>query len=131
MPHTEKIFLKSKAYLESKLDIPFGSIPFFVLLNKTRGGALRLYDLPWHHDQYVRSNNQGEYEVIEAKSGKIFSLQSLDYLNVKLKTGDLFVFNGQTIWHSLERVRSKTNRVTLGGFIHKKIQTKLDSGIKI
>jgi len=84
-------------------------LSYFVMLDPpVSGGELVLYDVPWPENyQGVLNGNKADHEVI-ARSIKI---------PLALRAGDMIIFNGGRIWHSVARVHGLRPRKTIGGFI--------------
>ena len=86
---------------------------FYVLQAPEKGGELTLFDLDWESSPNELIDNKGFYshEEREAffKKRKTFS--------IKPKAGDLIVFNGGNVWHKVEDIEGKIDRITVGGFL--------------
>lgn len=115
--HTGNLFrdIYSKFYehLETHVD-SFNQLSFFVLLQKPEsGGTLSLYDIEWKagqtkfEDRYVLDTD-GRKRDIDSFDRKIMCIDP--------SPGDMVLFNGAQIWHRVEFVHGKSDRITIGGF---------------
>ena len=114
--HTGNLFRNAYAKFYEHLDTKVGTydqLSYFVLLQKPdTGGELTLYDLEWKDGQYKEDNRY----VVQPDGGKV-DINDLKTMTMNMKPGDMIIFNGAQIWHRVEHVYGKTDRITLGGFI--------------
>ncbi|MBE15866.1 MAG: hypothetical protein CL867_06420 [Cytophagaceae bacterium] len=102
-------------HLEKKSNIT-NQLSYFVMLNPSEsGGELTLYNLRWDHVKKKMSAT-----TLRDLSGKLHDLtnkKSVKRLSVSPQKGDMILFCGGQIWHKVELVKGKENRITLGGFL--------------
>lgn len=90
-------------------------LSYFFMLQSSGGGELVLYDLEWQTGQHIKTNTiveDADNNIIDASSGK-----GLKRMTLPIETGDLLVFAGGEIWHSVNQITGSASRITLGGFI--------------
>lgn len=112
-----KVFTKNYNFLSTQVEV-HNHLSYFIVLKKPEiGGELVMYDIDWKEAQksvwltntIIKLN--GEKVNLDKKTSKI-KHQKLD-----LKVGDLLIFAGGEIWHKVEDVKGKEERITFGGFI--------------
>jgi len=83
------------------LELPHFQLSYFILLNKPiEGGKLKI------HNQYFFTNMANEKET--------------EFYIPEIEEGDLVIFNGGEIYHSVSNIIGSENRITIGGFLSKK-----------
>lgn len=119
--HTGNYFRESCAefyeHLETQVKT-YDQLSFFVTLQKAEaGGGLTLYDIEWKDGQ--TKDNPSENRYVRDVDGKLIDIQGLGRKTMTLtpEAGDLLIFNGAQIWHRVEIVKGKRDRMTIGGFI--------------
>ena len=101
--HCEKdLQLYYKKFFELMgLNSPHFQLSYFILLKKPKeGGELKI------HNQYFKKNTQHEADK--------------DYYLPEINQGDIIIFNGGEIYHSVSNIIGSENRITIGGFLSKK-----------
>jgi hypothetical protein len=99
-------------FMAQKGNLLDGLSVFLTVNTPDSGGDLRLFDLKWEdrlNKKYI-SVNRGK------RTNEL--LDHLDYEDLHLHNGDLVIFNGGHIWHTVTNVVGSKPRVTLGGFIN-------------
>lgn len=108
------------AYLSEMTDI-YDSLSFFVMLQEPeQGGRLVLYNVDWDR---AKKGGASRTNSVELVTGERINLDakgsSIENVKIDMKAGDLILFPGGQVWHSVEPVSGSTNRVTFGGFLSK------------
>ena len=88
---------------------------FITLQTPEIGGKLILYHIEWKEAQEKVSE-----VIIKDLSGKERNLENerdVPNQSLQLRVGDLIVFPGSHIWHSVSKVKGTHPRITAGGFI--------------
>ncbi len=102
-------------HLETQTDV-YDQLSFFFMLQEPEGGGeLSLYDFEWEKGQTKKSNHENK-EVIMA-DGSIRYIDGEEVQYIDPQKGDLILFAGGQIWHRVEEVLGKRERITLGGFL--------------
>jgi hypothetical protein len=92
-------------------------LSFFIMLQNTEeGGELTLYNIYW--DQVEQKDNPQNNEYLLDKENNKVYIKDYEYLKLKPEEGDLLVFSGGRIWHRVEDILGKSDRVTFGGFLN-------------
>ncbi|MFN8263208.1 MAG: 2OG-Fe(II) oxygenase [Chitinophagales bacterium] len=88
-----------------------GQVSFFIQLQKPeKGGELKLFDLRYSDMPKKFENNlYSDLKVLRY-------IRSRRTQTVKIDSGDLVLFDGGNIWHSVTPVLGKITRITIGGF---------------
>jgi hapalindole-type alkaloid chlorinase len=83
------------------LKTPHFQLSYFILLKKPQqGGELKI------HNQFFKKNTQHDADK--------------DYYLPEIDQGDIVIFNGGEIYHSVSNIMGSENRITIGGFLSKK-----------
>lgn len=88
-------------------------ISFFIMIKKPEyGGQLTLFNVEAKEAEQKR----GDKDILRY-DGSIFdtSLPSNKNL-IEVDEGDMFIFAGGNIWHQIEEIQGKKDRITIGGF---------------
>lgn len=84
-------------------------LSYFMLINKPdSGGQLVLYDLVW------QASNMQNRDSVRLDYSEVVNRR---WQPVRLSAGDLIIFNGGRIYHSVTRIEGKQPRRTIGGFL--------------
>ena len=87
---------------------------FYVLQPPEGGGELVLYDLRWEETPPAFVRDAG-YSRIPFVRDRVLA-QTRATMTVRPAAGDLVVFDGGRIWHSVAGVHGARPRITVGGF---------------
>jgi hypothetical protein len=115
-----EIFDEHCAYLSTMTDI-YDSLSFFIMLKEpSEGGRLILYNVDWDR---AKKNAKSRTNSVLLTTGEAINLDDkkspIGNLKIDMQTGDLIIFPGGQLWHSVESVAGDKNRVTFGGFLSK------------
>lgn len=104
--------LSSKVMVEDQLS-------YFILLNKAEiGGELSIFNLRWEDGQTKPSARFDDYVILpDGTKLDTDNDPSMRKMKISPEPGDMILFQGGNIWHRVERVFGKENRITFGGFI--------------
>ena len=103
------------AHLENQVRVYDQLSYFFCLQQADQGGELSLYDFEWEEGQSKSSNHENK-TVLMADSASL-KIENRKKMLINPAKGDLILFAGGQIWHRVEAVKGKTERVTLAGFL--------------
>jgi hapalindole-type alkaloid chlorinase len=88
-------------------------ISYFVVLKKPEvGGALILYNAEWKDYKGM----SGKYHIRKA-DGTVTLLADIDRQYIVPDVGDMVLFAGGDIWHSINNLFGSSPRITIGGFL--------------
>jgi hypothetical protein len=88
---------------------------FFIVLQKPQfGGELTLYDTPWCEKQSMSPPNSITDENGLQKN--LVEDESVKKMTIDPAPGDMIIFRGGNIWHSVQAFGGSTDRITVGGF---------------
>ena len=91
-------------------------VSYFIMLQEPEhGGELELYDVPWHQDQQMHP-----FESIRMQDNSILNVvhdKSVRKMTIKPSPGDMVIFMGANIWHSVQGFTGSLDRITIGGFL--------------
>jgi hypothetical protein len=76
---------------------------FIVLQNTEKGGSLIIFD----DNTYTVGKGLKSVKELLFKPGQ----------KIKPQPGDMLIFNGGTIWHKVEEIKGKSERITYAGFL--------------
>lgn len=112
-----KVFPTNYNFLSTQVEV-YNHLSYFVVLKEPdEGGRLIIYDISWKEAQ----ESIFRTSTIITLEGKKFNLDKkrsrIKNLKLDLKIGDLLIFSGGEIWHKVEDVKGKKERVTFGGFL--------------
>lgn len=105
-------WLKKKVNLEHALSV------FTVIQKAEIGGELFLYSLEW--DNFKHKLNESSYEERHDVEGSFFTsrgIENPEKTSITLEAGDTVIFRAAQIWHAINKIDGKQNRITLGCFI--------------
>jgi hypothetical protein len=103
------------AHLETQVMVYDQLSYFFCLQQADQGGELALYDFEWENGQRKSSNHENRTVLMADDSS--LDIEKRQKMLINPAKGDLILFAGGQIWHRVEAVRGKTERVTLAGFL--------------
>ena len=114
--HADNDFYRGKeqqyAYFLSQVDVS-NHVSYIALIQKAdKGGNLVLHDI--EYAEYPEMNNA--MELINRSTGDTRHVDSFRKLKIMLSEGDLILFSGGQIWHSVSRMSGPSDRITYGGF---------------
>jgi hypothetical protein len=90
-------------------------LSYFILLQKPeQGGELVLYDLSWDATPPELIRDEAYARIPLARNALLEGVCHRH--RVEMRPGDLLVFDGGRVWHSVEEVRGPAPRITVGGF---------------
>jgi len=96
-----------------------GAIPFYITLQKSNGGNLLLFDARWTTGQITTKLGKDYHQIINPDGTKInCSPSGVRRMPIDTEPGDLIIFNGNEIWHMVERGSGGKKRLTVGGFLN-------------
>ena len=93
-------------------------LSYFMVVQKPEiGGELALYDLEWVDGQ--TKDDPAEENIVNCPDGTIIDRRSKNLRRrfIAPEAGDMILFAGGQIWHSVEDVKGNTPRITMGGFL--------------
>lgn len=86
-------------------------VSYISMLQKPKkGGNLVLYNI-----EYPYFSKQEDGTVFGAKTKKI-KVENIGFYEVNINEGDVVLFSGGQIWHSVNKMIGEKNRITFGGF---------------
>jgi hypothetical protein len=114
--HADNDFYRGKeqqyGYFLSQVDVR-NHVSYIAMIQKAEtGGNLVLHDI--EYDAYAEIDNA--MNLIHRTSGQKNHVDTFRKLELKLDEGDLILFSGGQIWHSVSRMGGQSNRYTYGGF---------------
>ena len=99
-------------YFMSEVDVT-NHVSCIALIQKAHsGGNLVLHDIEFEDYGEITS----DMELIHRNTGEKRKLDTFKTLEFKLNEGDLALFSGGQIWHSVSKMEGNTDRITYGGF---------------
>ncbi len=108
------IYPKFYSFLDAIMDIE-NQISYFIMLSKPEfGGRLVLLDALW--SDYNRMDDK---ETMVKSTGEKIRMKELDCQIIDPFPGDMIIFAGGDIWHRVENLIGKRDRITIGGFLAK------------
>lgn len=111
----QKMYLGFYSMLNKYVEVS-DQVSFFIMLQKpTSGGTLDLYDVPWNQDQSMHP-----FESIKMQDGSILNVvtsESVRKMVINPFPGDMVIFMGSDIWHSVQGFSGSLDRITVGGFL--------------
>ncbi len=111
-----QMFPKYYEHLSSKVDV-MDQLSYFIMLQEPdEGGRLILYDVSWNDAQDCDTVTNSII-MLDGKTIPLDVSSAIKSSTLEIRNGDLLIFSGGQIWHSVEQVRGNTERVTFGGFI--------------
>jgi hypothetical protein len=113
-----QVFKSFYSHLRTEVNVT-DQLSYFVTVNPAQiGGELTLYDLIWKSGQ-TSSRADADEEVIISDGSSFYTGEKspLKRMQVKPGAGDLLIFPGGPIWHRVELVKGKEERITIGGFL--------------
>lgn len=102
-------------HLEEQVDVYDQLSYFFLLEAPESGGELSLFDFEWELGQGKKNNHENEEVMLPG--GKTLQVKERQKMMIRPQKGDLVLFAGGRIWHSVEHVYGKRPRITLAGFL--------------
>jgi hypothetical protein len=101
-------------HLNSICDVK-NQLSYFYTLQSSSGGELILFDKEWEDGQQM----DGIRHVFEVDGTPIDSTDenALGRISIPTCRGDLLIFAGGEIWHSVNKIEGPGDRITLGGFM--------------
>ncbi len=129
LPHCENMHMIGREERNDQLGlykIPMDVIPFFITLQSSENdGCLYIHDLIWNDTQVVKNADHIVHEVYDGLQNKTIDVNKIPKRKIELKPGDLFIFSGHSIWHSVTPVKGDSRRITAGGFLKKNGETNV------
>ncbi len=123
--HCENSFLHQlnppfREHLENKLEL-FNQLSFFFVVKKNdESGDIVLYDKEWDNFKVKHENfTDKEQKSDDLVFFKLNNAKNVQSQNVKLQSGDLFIFRAGQIWHRVKNIKNCGDRITMGGFLSK------------
>jgi len=88
-------------------------ISYITLIQKPeKGGNLVIHNIEQSEYRTINSNN----EVINNETGKAVSVNKFLKDEIIIEEGDLVMFSGGQLWHSVNKLEGSIERITHGGF---------------
>lgn len=99
-------------YFKSQVDTS-NTISHIAMINSAdEGGNLVLHDLEFKdYDKIIDGHT-----AVHRKTGQTKSINSFRSEEINLNNGDLILFAGGQIWHSVSQMQGEKDRITFGGF---------------
>lgn len=111
-----KMFPKYYEHLSSEVNI-MDQLSYFIMLQEPdHGGRLILYDISWNEAQECDTVDNS-ITTLDGKTIFLDTSNKIKSRKLNIEIGDLLIFSGGQIWHAVEQVRGRTNRITFGGFL--------------
>jgi len=120
--HCENMFFdwvaKDLNYLEND-KFKENPIAFFILLQKSEGGELSLFDKRWEQGQRAEALASGFDQIISNNGKEIndCSPKGIKRQLIDAEECEMILFNGGEIWHNIEKIKSSNERITVGAFL--------------
>ncbi|MCB1025376.1 MAG: 2OG-Fe(II) oxygenase [Acidobacteria bacterium] len=116
--HCGNVFHQNFAEFYSHLDSLCkvkNQLSYFYTLQSAEGGELILFDIEWKDGQQM----DGIKHVFDIDGSSIDSTEGMGLKRMSIPTeeGDLLLFAGGEIWHSVNKVSGSRDRITIGGFL--------------
>lgn len=92
-------------------------IAFFILLQKSEGGELSLFDKRWEQGQRVESLASGFDQIVNDNEVNDCSPQGIKRQLIDAEECEMILFNGGKIWHNIEKIKSSKERITVGALL--------------
>lgn len=88
-------------------------VSYITLIQKPEiGGNLVVHNIEQAEYHAINNNN----EVINDKTGKAISVENFLKTEIFVEEGDLSMFSGGQLWHSVNKLEGSIERITHGGF---------------
>ena len=100
--------LKKSVFFDDQLSF------FMVISEPEIGGELVLYDLVWDDTPQYLLNEEGLLTKLQQRTE---FLSTFKKIHADLNEGDLIIFDGGRIWHSVNEATGAKDRITAGGFM--------------
>lgn len=114
----QKEFDQFYTHLKEQVNV-MNQLSYFVTINQAeKGGELTLFDLEWRDAQ--NKKNRVEDRFVERLDGTLADVQrkgSVKRQYVNPPAGSVLLFAGGEIWHRVEPIHGRKNRVTIAGFL--------------